>query len=1074
MWSPDGSRIAFSSSRSGDRDIFVMNADGSELMTVVRGPGDQRRPSWSPDGSSIAYVSDERFVGALGAPSNVFVADLGAGRSQMLSDAIVGPGRPAWTPDDDRVIFSAACIECREYSTNIVSVSIDGRDRIDVTPSEGVYDAYPVLSPDGTTVLFIRDQQEIEDSDSVTELWSVNSDGTGPQQIRSDLFGGRAPTISPDGRRIVLENYTCAGTPVCLLDSFSGQETQLFEDLKPIEGSVLNMDAPDWGCCPGPGRGGVILENRAGGVTAGENLPPLLDLVTAGGATTAALNAQGVSVEVSELWGGGFQNMIVEADSMLLMAGDNSGVHANTGQWKPSSAGFGAFQQSREVASIGVHPTDADQVWAATTGGVYYSTDGGENWTLQAGPSESPGFRGNNNPGSPPLYSNHPRATGQLVVADVIGQQTYLYGASAEDGLWRSIDNGDTWKQIALDNHRLRAVVQHPTSGALYVASLGTNGNNAGGGIHEICEPDGCTAPTSCTENCSTRLTTDNQPKKPEELVFDPQGERLWCACGPDGVWRSNKNNYTVWNNFSIPGNNAADRTLPTTNLIWAAIDIGDFDGTGSQDVVAGAVAVDGNGSEDTLQWTPLTTIDWKDVVADTTDFEDRQVCATANKKWWFADPGNNQLRPNLLVDTRWDTGFVKFIGDDDVLYITGRSGAWRMKDDNNDGTLVGDTPCPFVKGLASTANRAIDAGPAGGTDNHVIIGNTDFDALSSTNGLKAVTNHSNNGGIVMHNISGLTVGYDVDFNSGDATPYALIGAGNRDKERVDSGDVYNAVAETHSGNKLNLNKEWRVVGVGAATRPSGPVGSYPRYEVAVVSELTDPNPMNGSGLSVDRGIWHRSGGNGTWDFRTNLIGDSSGDTPFTRVSIEWGRNNSATGYSPFVFLLDRETGIWRSGDWGLNWNRIWGDSLNLHFPDTGSDADFVGFMALNPTDQNELVFSSALGLYQINSAKTCTLTSCIETDIAVSGMPMKFGPVAFSPDDGQLVVSSRVVNANDTAEIWVRDGTGTFVPKVDNDPIFNSAAFALTDMAVTHSRDIFISSRGQGAIVISGAVPEN
>ena len=155
VWSPDGSRIAFSSSRSGDRDIFVMNADGSELMTVVRGPGDQRRPSWSPDGSSIAYVSDERFVGALGAPSNVFVADLGAGRSQMLSDTIVGKGKPVWLPDGSRVIFSAACIECREYSTNIVSVSIDGRDRIDVTPSEGVYDAYPMLSPDGTTVLFL-------------------------------------------------------------------------------------------------------------------------------------------------------------------------------------------------------------------------------------------------------------------------------------------------------------------------------------------------------------------------------------------------------------------------------------------------------------------------------------------------------------------------------------------------------------------------------------------------------------------------------------------------------------------------------------------------------------------------------------------------------------------------------------------------------------------------------------------------------------------------------------------------------------------------------------------------------
>jgi len=111
--------------------------------------------------------------------------------------------------------------------------------------------------------------------------------------------------------------------------------------------------------------------------------------------------------------------------------------------------------------------------------------------------------------------------------------------------------------------------------------------------------------------------------------------------------------------------------------------------------------------------------------------------------------------------------------------------------------------------------------------------------------------------------------------------------------------------------------------------------------------------------------------------------------------------------------------------------------------------------------DGHQLVFSSALGLYQINQAASCN-NPCMLTSIeppAGNGMlPDRLGPVGFS-QDGHLVVSSRVEDAMDKAEIWVDDGNGLDI-KVDNDPIFNSAAFALTDMAITANGDIFLSSR--------------
>jgi TolB protein len=53
LWSPDGSRIAFTSNRDGSEGLYVMNADGSDSRRLT--PSSERLLSWSPDGLKLAF-----------------------------------------------------------------------------------------------------------------------------------------------------------------------------------------------------------------------------------------------------------------------------------------------------------------------------------------------------------------------------------------------------------------------------------------------------------------------------------------------------------------------------------------------------------------------------------------------------------------------------------------------------------------------------------------------------------------------------------------------------------------------------------------------------------------------------------------------------------------------------------------------------------------------------------------------------------------------------------------------------------------------------------------------------------
>ena len=83
-------QIAFSSGRSGNAEIYVMDADGGNQLNLTNDPGDDRSPAWSPDGNRIAFMSNRD------KNTEIYVMDADGGNQLNLTNNPHSDGSPAW------------------------------------------------------------------------------------------------------------------------------------------------------------------------------------------------------------------------------------------------------------------------------------------------------------------------------------------------------------------------------------------------------------------------------------------------------------------------------------------------------------------------------------------------------------------------------------------------------------------------------------------------------------------------------------------------------------------------------------------------------------------------------------------------------------------------------------------------------------------------------------------------------------------------------------------------------------------------------------------------------------------
>ncbi len=199
VFSPDGRKIAFCSTRAGNWDIYLMDPGGKDVVQVTSGPSHDMHPTFAADGSRLAYCSQNR-----AGQWELWVVDLRTNQKRMIGDGLF----PSWSPDRsrDRIAFQRARSRGSRWFSlwTLDLVDGEGTNVTEVALSTNAAIVSPAWSPDGRKLAFAtivepaksRDERPIGQQD----IWVINADGSNRRRLTDGYGSNAAPFWGADDR----------------------------------------------------------------------------------------------------------------------------------------------------------------------------------------------------------------------------------------------------------------------------------------------------------------------------------------------------------------------------------------------------------------------------------------------------------------------------------------------------------------------------------------------------------------------------------------------------------------------------------------------------------------------------------------------------------------------------------------------------------------------------------------------------------------------------------------------------------------------------------------------------------
>jgi Tol biopolymer transport system component len=224
-WSHDGRRIAFGSTRGGGNniDIWVMDADGSNLVRLTDHPAPEQGPAWAHDDKSIFFTAERDGHGQI---YRVWLDDK---RVEQITRSRYRSIMAAASPDGRYLSYAAQM----ESGFQLHVIDLHTGESRQITTGEGA--CRPSFAPDSQEIAFVR-------MGAPSHLEAVRE--TGPRVLHKDQrLWSYYPDYSPDGRYLAFsvspEHHAGEDWDLALMDLQTGQWSRLTS-------GKGNDRVPDW------------------------------------------------------------------------------------------------------------------------------------------------------------------------------------------------------------------------------------------------------------------------------------------------------------------------------------------------------------------------------------------------------------------------------------------------------------------------------------------------------------------------------------------------------------------------------------------------------------------------------------------------------------------------------------------------------------------------------------------------------------------------------------------------------------------------------------------------------------
>ena len=203
-WSPDSRQIVYTASED---ELWIVSADGSQDTKLTPGSF----PFWSPDGDFISYVDWQENAAGLIRPDGSEQTTLGDN-----TDNVFIPW--GWSPDGKWILTHIQ--ESVQGGINIVLLSRDGAEQVDIATSAEMDEALPSFAPNGKWIAYLTYNTNIDN----TELYIVRQDGSGTKQIAAGISVQSFISWAPDSNALI---YISEEGVVVSVEIDSGEATTL-------------------------------------------------------------------------------------------------------------------------------------------------------------------------------------------------------------------------------------------------------------------------------------------------------------------------------------------------------------------------------------------------------------------------------------------------------------------------------------------------------------------------------------------------------------------------------------------------------------------------------------------------------------------------------------------------------------------------------------------------------------------------------------------------------------------------------------------------------------------------------